>query len=295
MQTLGGGLGVLVDLDRLADRDDEFGLLQPPLRLAPLRPDPLRPPDHHGDQWDVGLVGDTCGTILDLLDLEGTGDRRLREDADEFSTCGPFGGLTHRRRTVGTVDGDVLAAAHGGPGNLVVPDLLLRHEADEASSLVGGGDTAEDEVPVAGVVHRDHRTAVGGDTLRVLDLHLQVLHATHPQLREGDDEPTVEGLTRFRVRRGVRQCGEGREPLREPEVVAEKLESHGRVSTFRVTSSWESGRPCRRTDAVPRAPPPNHRPAGCSPGWPPASGWWPGCRSGWRRSVPCRHCHGSGF
>jgi len=56
---------------------------------------------------DAGAVGDPHRTGLEVLDLEGPRDRRLREDADDLAAAQVVQGDAERGLAVGPVDLDV--------------------------------------------------------------------------------------------------------------------------------------------------------------------------------------------
>src|SRR5699024_9447527 len=85
VEALRGLDGILGDLDRLADADDQLRALGPEVSLAALGPDALGTPDRDRDQRRTGIAGDDRRPLSQFFDLEGTGDRRLGEDPHQLA------------------------------------------------------------------------------------------------------------------------------------------------------------------------------------------------------------------
>src|SRR5699024_5739110 len=94
------------------------------------------------------------------------------------------------------VDRDVLHRPHQRTGDLVVEDLLLRHEPDVAADVVGGV-TGVGEVHVPGVVDHHHGAAVRGQVLRPGPVETQALVPEH-----ASGETDHRSVNEFHARQG---------------------------------------------------------------------------------------------
>ena len=152
---------------RSADLHDDRNLVAAQVLRMTFGPNTLRSPDDHRDDRHLSLQRHPGRSALELLEFETSADGGLRIDAYQFT------GLqcTHRLGVGGRTG---LTVHRYGPGVLDHKvddcDLLhlgLGHQSDPAPSPAAG-QAHREEIDVAGVVGRHHRSATGGQVLHTL-------------------------------------------------------------------------------------------------------------------------------
>ncbi len=162
--------------------------------------DPVPAEQDHRDQRDVGGAGHPDRAVLDLLDLQRSAHGGLGEHPDQLARLEGGDGVAEGGGPGVAVDRDVLHAAHERAGDGVLEDAVLGHEAHESMPHPVGGDAAQGEVEVAGVVDGEDGATGSRDVL--LADHIDAQPEPGEQRAGGQDDGAVD-----RIRHGPTVVG----------------------------------------------------------------------------------------
>jgi hypothetical protein len=149
-------LGVAGWRQRPARRHDHRDLLVAHIALVVFGPDPLGTPDDQRDRRNSGLQRHPGRSGLELLELEGATNRRLRHQADQLAGPQQADGFGVRPRAGPAVDRDRLGVLDQEVDHLHLLHLRLDQVADAPPASLDSKRSRQ-PVHVAGVVDRDHR------------------------------------------------------------------------------------------------------------------------------------------
>ena len=152
---------------RSTDPHDDRNLLAAQILRMTLGPNALRSPDDHRDDRHLGLQRHPSRAALEFLEFETSANGGLRIDPYQFA-----GPQCAHRLGVGGRTGLAVHRYGAGMSDHKVDngDLLhfgLGHQPDPAPPFAAG-QAHRQEIDVAGVVGRHHRSAVGGQVLQTL-------------------------------------------------------------------------------------------------------------------------------